>query len=212
MKLKWLGHACFLLTSDNGIRVLADPFNEKVGYALPEVETDIVTVSHSHGDHNYTAAVRGEFLLIDQPGNFSHKGIEITGISSFHDSAQGSQKGRNIIFRFRIDGLSVVHLGDLGHVLRSDQVEEIGRVDILLVPVGGHYTIDASAALEVVHQLKAEIIVPMHFRTEAGGASLAPVDRFLEIAGGGRILGKQEIELTRDNLHDIAGIIILDYR
>jgi len=212
MKLKWLGHACFLLTSDEGIRALADPFNEKVGYALPEVEADIVTVSHNHGDHNYTAAVRSEFLLIDQPGNFLHKGIEIRGISSYHDSAQGSLKGRNIIFRFGIDGLSVIHLGDLGHVLRSNQVEEIGRVDILLVPVGGHYTIDASSALEVVHQLKPEIIVPMHFRTEAGGASLAPVDIFLEKAGEGRILGKQEIELTRNNLHDNAGIIILDYR
>lgn len=212
MKLKWLGHACFLLTSDNGVRILTDPFNEKVGYALPEVETDIVTVSHNHGDHNYTAVVRGEFFFIDQPGNFLHKNIEIKGINSFHDSEEGSLKGRNIIFRFRIDGLSVIHLGDLGHVLRSNQVEEIGRVDILLVPVGGHYTIDASSALQVVHQLKPEIIVPMHFRTEAGGASLAPVDSFLEKAGGGRILGKQEIELTRDNLHDNAGIIILDYR
>jgi len=212
MKLKWLGHACFLLTSDNGVRILTDPFNEKVGYALPEVEADIVTVSHNHGDHSYTAAVMGEFLLIDQPGNFSHKGIEIMGISSFHDSAQGSQRGRNIIFRFRIDGLSVVHLGDLGHVLSTSQVEEFGRVDILLVPVGGHYTIDASAALEVIHQLKPETIVPMHFKTETGGASLAPVERFLESAGEGKKLGKQEIELTRDNLHDNAGIIILDYR
>lgn len=131
MKLKWFGHACFLLTSGSGVRVLTDPFNEKVGYALAEVEADIVTVSHSHGDHNYTAAVRGEFLLIDQPGNFLHKGIEITGISSFHDSEEGSLRGKNVIFRFGIDGLSVIHLGDLGHVLRSNQVEEIGRVDIL---------------------------------------------------------------------------------
>lgn len=212
MKLKWFGHACFLLTSDSGVRVLVDPFNEKVGYALPDVEADIVTTSHGHGDHNYTAVVRGEFLLIDQPGNFSHKGIEIVGISSFHDSAEGSLRGKNVIYRFNIDGLSVSHLGDLGHVLSPGQVEEIGTVDILLVPVGGHFTIDASAALEVLRQLKPAVIVPMHFRTDAGGASLAPVDRFLENAGGGRMPGKQEIELTKDTLRDIAGVIVLDYR
>ena len=154
MKLKWFGHACFLLTSNNGVRVLVDPFNEKVGYALPVVEADIVTTSHGHGDHNYTAVVNGEFLLIDQPGNFSHNGIEIKGISSFHDKVEGSLKGKNVIYRFNIDGLSVCHLGDLGHLLSPHQVEEIGTVDILLVPVGGHYTIDASDALEVLQQLK----------------------------------------------------------
>jgi L-ascorbate metabolism protein UlaG (beta-lactamase superfamily) len=212
MKLKWFGHACFLLTSDSGVRVLVDPFNEKVGYALPDAEADIVTTSHNHGDHNYTDVVRGEFLLIDQPGNFSYKGVGITGISSFHDSAEGSLRGKNVIYRFDIDGLSVSHLGDLGHVLSPAQVEEIGTVDILLVPVGGHFTIDASTAVEVVRQLKPTVIVPMHFRTEAGGTSLATVDEFLEKAGTGRIPGKQEIEITRDTLRDIAGIFVLDYR
>jgi L-ascorbate metabolism protein UlaG (beta-lactamase superfamily) len=176
------------------------------------VEADIVTVSHSHGDHNYTAVVRGEFFLIDQPGNFSHKGIEIIGISSFHDSAEGSLRGKNLIYRFNIDGLSIIHLGDLGHLLSPAQVEEIGAVDILLVPVGGRFTIDASAAIEVIRQLKPTIIVPMHFRTEAGGVSQASVDGFLENAGGGKIVRKQEIELAKDTLRDIAGVILLDYK
>lgn len=212
MKLKWLGHACFLLTSDSGVRVLIDPFNEKVGYPLPVVEADIVTTSHGHGDHNHTAVVRGGFRLIDQPCKFSHKGIEIVGISSFHDDRDGVLRGKNIIYRFDIDWVSVCHLGDLGHVLTPAQREEIGAVDILLVPAGGIYTIDAPAALKVIRQLKPTIIIPMHFKTEVAGAALAPVDSFLEVVGGGRRLEKQEIEFTWATLRENAGVIVLDYK
>lgn len=209
--MKWLGHACFLLTSAKGVRVLIDPFNEKVGYPLPEVEADIVTISHGHGDHSHTAAVRGNSLVVERPGHVTVRGVEISGIVSYHDHDFGSLRGKNIIFNYRLDGLSVCHLGDLGHLLNRPHLEQIGEVDLLLVPVGGRYTIDAAEALEVVRQINPAVTIPMHFRTAAGGAALDPVDRFLELAGGGGRPGKQELEFDRDALGDYTGVVVLEY-
>lgn len=211
MKVKWLGHACFLLTSAEGVRALIDPFNEKVGYPLPEVEADIVTVSHGHGDHSHTAAVRGDFLVVERPGRVAVRGVDISGIVSYHDRDFGSLRGKNIIFTFRFDGLSVCHLGDLGHLLTRSQVEQIGAVDLLLVPVGGRYTIDAAEALEVARQIGPTVTIPMHFRTAAGGAALDPVDGFLELAGGGSRPGKRELEFDRESLGAHAGVMMLEY-
>ncbi len=211
MKLKWLGHACFLLTSADGVQVLLDPFNEQVGYPLPEVEADIVTISHGHGDHSHTAAVKGDFLVVEQPGRVAVRGVEISGIVSYHDRDFGSLRGKNIVFTFRLDGLAVCHLGDLGHLLSRSHLEQIGDVDLLLVPVGGRYTIGAAEALEVVRQIGPAVTIPMHFKTAVGGAALDPVDRFLELAGGGSRPGKCELDFDRDSLGDHAGVVVLEY-
>jgi L-ascorbate metabolism protein UlaG (beta-lactamase superfamily) len=211
MKIKWLGHSCFLLTSSGGVRVVVDPFNEQVGYKVPAVEADIVTTSHDHFDHNYVQAVKGSFKHINKPGRYSQQGIEITGIPAFHDEAKGAKRGQNVIFRFTVDGLSVCHCGDLGHLLTAEQAKELSPVDVLLVPVGGFYTIDADEAAAVVKALQPTVTIPMHFKTPPVDFPIAGVDKFLARMGGGKELGGQELELTRDNIAAFAGVIVLSY-
>lgn len=210
MKIKWLGHACFLITSDNGTRVLTDPFNEEVGYELPAVAADIVTTSHDHYDHNYIAAVKGDFVHINQPGSYNEKGIIITGVSSFHDEQGGAKRGKNIIFIFSVDGIRVCNCGDLGHVLTNDQIKKIGTVDVLMVPTGGTYTLDYLGALEVVNQLNPVITIPMHFKTPDLKFPLDGIDKFLNAAGG-QYYNSPEIELNGECLQSMAGIRVLNY-
>jgi len=213
MKIKWLGHACFLLTSQSGVRVLTDPFDDQVGYELPDEEADIVTTSHGHYDHNNTGIVKGDFKHFDGPGEFCEKDISIKGISTFHDEFMGTKRGMNIIYKFGIDDLNICHCGDLGHILTPELVMEIGKVDVLLIPIGGIYTVDALEAYKVLGQLKPAVTIPMHFQTDALKFKLGSVEKFLDIAGGGGVkVGKQEIELNMGNLECNAGIKVLDYK
>lgn len=211
MKIKWLGHACFLLTSESGTRVMTDPFDETVGYALPAVEADIVTSSHDHFDHNHTAVVKGSFVKVDKAGKHNEKGIEITGVQTFHDEQGGAKRGKNVVFKFNIDGIKVCHCGDLGHVLTPDQVKEIGEVDVLLVPVGGVFTVDAQGARQVVEQLKPRLTIPMHFKTPALKFQVDGVDKFLSVMGKGQRLNQKEIEVNKENLANMPEIAVLDY-
>lgn len=211
MKIQWLGHSCFLLTAQSGVRVLTDPFNEQVGYPLPAVAADIVTISHHHGDHDNTAVVKGQFAVYDSPGWFHLKGIDILGVATFHDAQQGAQRGKNTLFRLTIDGVNVLHCGDLGHPLSPEQLVEVGRVDVLLPPVGGHYTIDSEQALALVHALKPAMTIPMHFKTPVMGFPIGPVDDFLQAAGGGRRIASTEIEIDPQTLPTMGGVVVLDY-
>jgi len=211
MKIQWLGHACFLLTSSSGVRVLTDPFDPSVGYPVPSVEADIVTTSHQHSDHNYTQAVKGAFQLINSAGSYSVKGIDVLGVDTFHDDAGGAKRGKNLIFRFTIDGLTVAHCGDLGHPLSPEQAQAVGPVDVLIVPVGGYYTIDALTAKGVAEQLKARLTVPMHFKTPVMDFPITTVDPFIEAMGGAQRAGTTEIEVTRASLPAQAGVIVLDF-
>ena len=211
MIIQWLGHSCFLLTSAGGVRVLADPFDPKIGYPAPAVEADIVTTSHQHSDHNYTAVVKGNFTTVSTPGSVTLKGIEILGVPTFHDDADGKQRGQNLLFRLTIDGLHVLHCGDLGHALTPEQVKAVGAVDVLLVPVGGHFTVDAATALGVMRALRPAVTIPMHFKTPALDFPITTVEPFLEVAGGGRQAGSTQVELTAANLAQQAGVLVLDY-
>ncbi|HTY90266.1 MAG TPA: MBL fold metallo-hydrolase [Methanocella sp.] len=209
MKLKWLGHSCFLLTSSKGVRVLMDPYDEMIGKAVPDTEADIVTVSHQHGDHNYVKAVKGPYTLVDKTGTFKKGGIEIKGIQTAHDASGGSQRGKNIIFKVDIDGISVCHCGDLGHLLTAEQVKDIGRVDVLLLPVGGFFTIDAKTAAEVGKQLKSPVIIPMHYNTGGIKLPIKGVEPFIEAMGGAKKLGTSEVELDAGGLSRHSGAVIL---
>ncbi len=211
MKIKWLGHSCFLLSSSSGVRVLTDPFNEKVGYKLPAVEADIVTTSHGHGDHNYPEIAKGSFTIISNPGRFNERGIEITGIPTFHDDVQGAKRGNNIVYKFNIDGINVCHCGDLGHLLSGQQAQEIGKVDILMVPVGGFYTVDHLGAAEVIKLLQPKIILPMHYKTKLTKSTIESVDEFLTTMGDSQRLDRQEIEITIENMDELAGVLVLNY-
>lgn len=211
MKIRWLGHSCFLLTSAGGTRVVLDPFDPKIGYPAPAVEADLVTISHQHSDHNFTQVLKGNFTKFEKAGTYSAAGIEIKAVPTFHDEAGGAKRGQNLVFRLVIDGLSIVHCGDLGHPLAPEQVQALAPVDVLLVPVGGHYTIDPAAALAVKNQLQPVLTVPMHFKTGALDFPIQTVEPFLKLAGGGRQAGQGEIEVTTATLPQLAGVVVLDY-
>jgi len=212
MVIKWLGHACFCISSQEGTRILMDPFDSSVGYPVPSVDADIVTTSHSHHDHNYTQAAKGDFEVIDKPGTYNVKGIEIKGTSTFHDGEGGKKRGTNTVFTLNVDGLRVCHLGDLGHTLTDEQVKDIGNVDILLVPVGGFFTIDASQAATVAEQLGPKVIIPMHYKTEVINFPIAGVEEFTRIMGGFSKVDSQEISISKENIDKLSKVVVLNYK
>ena len=181
MKIKYLGHSAFVITSNKGVKIITDPYTPGPDLTYGEIteSADFVTVSHSHRDHNNVAAVKGSPEVISRAGRSEAGGIEFRGIASSHDDVGGRLRGDNVIFCFEVDGVMVCHLGDLGHRLDDKQLKEIGRVDVLLIPVGGNYTIDARVATEVCNQLKPRVIIPIHYKTEKGLLNIAGVDEFL---------------------------------
>lgn len=182
MNIRWLGHSCFLFSNQEGLRVLTDPFNAKVGYPVPHVETDIVTVSHHHYDHDAIQVLSGSPQVVEGEGPHNFSGLSIQGIATFHDSEQGSKRGKNTLFTFTMDGVRIAHLGDLGHLLTPDHLADIGPVDIVCIPVGGFYTIDAEQAYQVVLQLNPKIVLPMHYKLD--NTIPLPIegsDRFLDL-------------------------------
>ena len=208
MKIKWLGHSCFLLTADNGTKVLTDPYDPYIGYKLPPVEADIVTTSHMHNDHNNIRGVKGNFRHISETGTFDLNGVRITGIPTFHDNEGGSRRGGNIVYIFEMDSLRICHCGDLGHVPTKELADRIGRVDVLLVPTGGIFTIDAAGAAETVRILKPSAAIPMHYKTSLLTFKLDGVDKFLASAGGVKS-EKHEIEVKADNLAALPKVLVL---
>ncbi len=209
MKIKWLGHACFVITSDAGIKIITDPYVTGGGISYGEIteSADIVTVSHDHADHNNVAAVKGKPEVVR--GSTKIKGIEFKGIPGYHDDAGGSARGKNTMFCFEVDGMRVGHVGDLGHLLNDKQVAELGRIDILLIPVGGYYTIDAKVATQVCNQLKPKVIIPMHFKTDKCAYPIAGVDEFLK--GKERVtrLDASKVLFKREELPTTTQIIVL---
>jgi len=213
MKVKWLGHACFLLTSDDGTRVITDPYKPGafgLNYRPPAETADIVTVSHEHEDHNNVADVKGNPEVVRGPGVHQVKGIEFKGVATSHDQASGAQRGSNVVFCFSLDGVRVCHLGDLGHELSDKTVGEIGPVDVLFVPVGGNFTIDAVVANSVVNGLRPKIVIPMHFQTErARDFPVATVEGFQKLRQRVRVLNESEIETKKDTLPAETETVIL---
>ncbi|NLZ54107.1 MAG: MBL fold metallo-hydrolase [Thermoanaerobacteraceae bacterium] len=211
MKIRWFGHACFLLESQDGTKIVTDPFDGSVGYKIPMLEADIVTVSHDHYDHNYVEGVQGDPEVIKSPGELTIGSINIKGVPAYHDEVKGAKRGPNIIFTFDIDGIKVCHLGDLGHLLSKTQLEDIGDVDVLLIPVGGTFTLDAEGAAAAIEQFSPKIIIPMHFKTPAVSMPIDPVDIFLEKMGHGEQLDSHTIEITTEDIGDEPRIIVLNY-
>jgi len=211
MKIKWLGHSSFLIESERGIKIITDPFDETLGYKLPRIKVNIVTVSHEHFDHNYVRGVKGRPVVFKGLVNRESHKMEFKGISSYHDSVYGGQRGLNTIFVIKADGLNLCHLGDLGHILDSDKLNEIGTIDILFIPVGGFYTIDSSKATQIIKDIKPKIVVPMHYKTEAIKFSIDPVEIFLSDKDNVRSLESSEFEITKDTLPKNTQIHVLQY-
>ncbi|HHY46379.1 MAG TPA: MBL fold metallo-hydrolase [Firmicutes bacterium] len=211
VRIRWLGHACFLITAPDGTRILTDPFDETVGYRVPDVESEIVTVSHDHFDHNNVRCVRGNPVVVDKPGEHEVRGIKISGIPTFHDEVHGKKRGTNTVFVMDVGGFRLAHLGDLGEKPAKEVLDGLGHVDILMIPVGGYYTIDAGTASELVEELEPSIAIPMHYKTPAISFPIAEVDKFL--AGKERVERRHTttLEVSRPELPRETTIVVLDY-
>jgi len=187
MEITWYGHACFRIVTDKGIRIVTDPYDPGFGglsYGSIPDEADIVTVSHDHGDHNHVDGVPGKPIVVKGAGRHEAKDITFSGVATYHDESGGSERGKNTIFTFDANGLIICHCGDLGHVLTVGEAQSVGPVDVLLIPVGGFYTIGPKEADEVISQLSPKLVIPMHFKTPKCDFPIAPVDEFLEQKSG----------------------------
>ncbi|NQT71696.1 MAG: MBL fold metallo-hydrolase [Chloroflexi bacterium] len=211
MKIKWLGHASFLITAADGAKIITDPFGEYNGlnYAPINEFADIVLVSHQHGDH-VGGKVGGNPQQIAQAGSTTARGIEFKGIASYHDPSGGKERGDNIIFCFTVEGIHICHLGDLGHVLSDQQVTEIGGVDVLLIPVGGLFTIDAKEATQVCNQINPKVVIPMHVSNEKCGFPIATVEDFLQGKSTVERANASETEFEKEGLPAEQKIVVLN--
>ena len=210
MEITWLGHSCFRIKGKDAI-VITDPCHPSLGYTLGKLHADIVTLSHFHPGHSYSEAITSEFKEIRGPGEYELKGIFITGIATFHDSEQGDKLGRNTVYVLEMDGITLVHMGDLGHLPASQLMEAIGDVDVLFLPVGGVSTIAGSTAAEIVRHLSPKIVIPMHYKTSAEVRDLQPVDRFLTELGIKEMVSQRKLSINRSTLPTSTQVTILDY-
>lgn len=211
MEITWLGHACFRLRGKN-VTIITDPYEDRVGYKLGRVTADIVTISHDHYDHNNLAAVTGSPKVIDGPGEYEIGGIFITGIQTWHDAEGGGKRGRNTAYVVQMDDLVLCHLGDLGHVLTTEQVEAMNNVDVLMIPVGGTFTINGAQAAEVISLIEPRLVIPMHYQTEALKMEIDPLERFTRAMGLKEIPSQPKLSVTKSSLPDETQVAVLDYK
>lgn len=211
MDIYWLGQSSFKIKGKT-TTVVVDPFDNKIGLKFPKVEADIVTISHGHFDHNAAGAVGGSPFIVDGPGEYEVKGVEIVGVSSFHDEKEGSERGKNTIYNLKIDKVNITHLGDLGQEsLTTQQVEEIGNVDILLVPVGGYFTIDAPTAAKIASQLEPKIIIPMHYKIPGLNIEqLEGVDKFLKEVGKEDLESLPKLTIAAERFPEESQVVLLE--
>lgn len=212
--IKWLGHSSFLISQDDGVKIVTDPFDDTVGYPSPDESADICMVSHDHFDHNCVSVIKGKPEVVKGTGEKKAKGIGFKGVASFHDDKGGSERGENTIWTFELGGIKFAHMGDLGVDLDDSQTRQIGAVDILFIPTGGFYTIDAAAATRVVERLKPKAVIPMHYKTTFLGDNfpLSGVDAFLKGKENVIKTGRNSVSFTKDSLPDKTSVYVLEYK
>ncbi len=212
MKITWVGHACFLIEAKEA-RILTDPFHEDVPYPFPETPVDVVTVSHAHFDHNAIHRVSGRPAVIEATGEFDVHGVPVRGVASYHDDRKGTERGPNILYTYVVEGLTLAHLGDLGEPLDASQHAALGAPEILLIPVGGTYTIDAGQAVAIVDGLPSvKLVIPMHYKTDViADWPIATVEEFEALMDNVRRIGASTVEVTRESLSGQREVWILDH-
>ena len=211
MKLQYYGHACFALRCADGTSLVIDPFDPSIPYPVCDAECDAALLSHGHFDHNYTQALKGEFQTVDAPGEYGVGGVKITAIPSFHDKDGGAKRGKNLIFRIDAEGLSIAHLGDLGHMPNEEQLAALKGIDVLLIPIGGFYTIDTPEAEEIVSLAKPRCAVAMHYKIHADDPNpISDCSAFARDMAAARM--PNEIEIIPESAAKLPAAIIMDYR
>ena len=212
MTIRYLGHASFLIKAKEGTIVI-DPFDpDKVGFKFPKVAAEIVLSTHDHADHNNVEAVGGDPFVIRGPGEYEVSGVKIWAYPTFHDKKQGAERGKNTVYLLEAEGLTICHLGDLGHLLDERTAEEIGSPDILLIPTGGIYTIDHEEAAKVAAQLEPRIIIPMHFKAPGMKESykdLSEVSAFLEEMGVTGVETQDKLKVSKTSLPEEPEVVVL---
>lgn len=182
MQIQYVGHSCFFLTTDNGTRIIIDPYDDSIGLTPIHKEADIVLITHHHHDHDGTDGITGSYVEIDAPGHYTEKGVEIHGLEVDHDDRGGAERGKVTAYVIQADGLRLVHLGDIGTMPEDSFFEALGGpVDLLMVPVGGHYTVDAAGAFDLTEKIGANVTIPMHYKTNRLKVDVAPVTGFMDL-------------------------------
>ena len=210
MKIEYLGHSSFKLTESTGTSVVCDPYDGSVGFEMDKVRADAVTVSHGHFDHNNVKSVEGNPIVLDKECSYDLPGVDIDAIKSFHDRQRGKQRGENLIFKFRMDGIDVCHLGDLGEDCSSELIDLLLPVNVLLIPVGGTYTITAEMAKEYVDRIMPDIVIPMHYKSRDCKLDISKVDEFLDLFDEECVeeLEGNELELMRSDFEGGTKVIV----
>ncbi|MBM3157878.1 MAG: MBL fold metallo-hydrolase [Chloroflexi bacterium] len=212
MKIKWLGHASFLITAADGTRIITDPYGDYPGlsYAPIGETADVIIVSHDHGDH-VGGRVKGNPKQVAGAGSRKIGTIEFKGINAYHDTSKGNQRGKNTIFCFTADGVRICHLGDLGHALSKSEIDEIGQVDVLMIPVGGFYTIDAATAGAICEHIKPKLVLPMHYKNDKCAFPIAGIDDFIRGKKNVKRPDSAEMELKAGQLPQATEIVVLKH-
>lgn len=210
MDIFWHGQACFKIKAKNAT-ILIDPFDAAATKlkAPKDYLCDVALKTHNHADHNYFAELSGDTVLVEGPGEYEVKGVSVIGVPSYHDKTEGSERGKNTLYHLQVDGLNIVHLGDLGHVLTEDQIASLGVTDILMIPVGGHYTIDSKEAAQVISQLEPRVIIPMHYAIDGHNPELAELGVFLKEMGAESVEPIAKFSITKDKLPEEPQVVVL---
>jgi L-ascorbate metabolism protein UlaG (beta-lactamase superfamily) len=209
LRIHYFGHACFLVETKTGTLV-TDPFDQRVMPDAPKASPDVVTVSHEHFDHNAVDVLGGCPKVVKMAAPTVAAGFRISGVPSFHDDVGGSTRGPNMIFIIEAEGLRLVHLGDLGHQLSPEQVKAIGRPDVLFLPVGGTYTVDAAGATRVRAALEPKLTIPMHYKIRNSKVDISTVDGFMSMVKQATRSGSSDLNVTRDTLPLSSGIVVME--
>jgi len=214
MEITHLGHSAFKMQGKH-VTLVTDPYKEDlVGLKFPKVTADIVTVSHQHDDHNFIGGISGNPIIVAGPGEYEIKGVRIIGIASYHDAAKGSQRGKNTIYHFVIGGVSIVHCGDLGDKLDDNAIDRLDNVDLLMIPVGGFYTISAKEAAEIIYRLEPKVVIPMHYHTpklnQDNFGKMASVDIFLKEMGREGIQPQAKLTISKDKLPVETTVVVFE--
>jgi len=215
MNITWKGQSCFQITSSQGkdghVNIVIDPFDEETGLRVPKLEADLLLVTHQHKDHNNVKAVSGDPFLVEGPGEYEVKEVSIQGIQSFHDSSQGKERGSNTIYVMETEDIRICHLGDLGQKeLTPEQVEQIGDIDILMIPVGGNFTIESKEAVKIMSQIEPSIIIPMHYSLPKLKMKLDGLDKFLKTMGVKKLDTLPKLSIKKKDISpEEAKIVVL---
>lgn len=213
MHIIWHGHSFFEILVNVGkeeVKIAIDPFSKEIGLKTPKIEADLLLISHDHYDHNNKEAISGNYFLIEQPGEYEVKGVFVNALLSFHDNVKGKERGENLIFLIEAEDLRVCHLGDLGQrELENWQLEKIGEVDVLMIPVGGNYTLSANEAIKIMEQIEPKITIPMHYALPGLKIKLETVEKFLKALGIRSLEPEKKLVIKKEGLSSEEAKIVL---